>query len=82
MTAKFDPQDFTTALREFKQAGFAQTSNPGSGGLLSAEAWQQNEELKVKLIAARVKLKLMRDRTEALKVALERFRAQRDAMHA
>jgi hypothetical protein len=29
-----------------------------------------------------VKLKLMRDRTDALKEALERFRSQRDAMRA
>jgi hypothetical protein len=82
MTARFDPQDFTTALRQFQQADPTRAANPAPNGLLSAEEWQQSEELKVKLIAARVKLKLMRDRTDALKEALERFRTQRDAMRA
>lgn len=81
MTARFDPEEFTAALADPRRAAqvveHAATTTPAS-----REEWQQREELKLKLISARVKLKLMRDRTDALKEALQRFRAQRDAMRA
>jgi hypothetical protein len=79
----FDARDLTAALDQLKHTheGSAATT-PEPRAPLSNEEWQQREELKVKMIAARVKLKLMRDRTEELKQSLERFRAQRDAMRA
>lgn len=81
MTAKFDAREFTAAVGQLKRNGSAAQAPAASAGPASDE-WQQREEFKLKLISARVKLKLMRDRTEALKEALERFRTQRDAMRA
>ncbi|MBA8885636.1 hypothetical protein [Dokdonella fugitiva] len=72
MTAKFDARDWNTALRQLKGAGpVAATPSP-----------VERDEFKVKVIEARVKLKLMRDRTDALKAALDRFRSQRAAKSA
>jgi hypothetical protein len=81
MTAKFDPRDFTAALARNRQADPAHAA-PAATSAATGDEWQQREDFKVKLISARVKLKLMRDRTDALKEALERFRSQRDAMRA
>jgi hypothetical protein len=81
MTAKFDANEFTAALANPRRFARAADAHAGPAGPASEE-WQQREEFKLKLISARVKLKLMRDRTEALKEALERFRTQRDAMRA
>jgi hypothetical protein len=81
MTAKFDPRDFTAALTRDRPPGQSHAA-PAATTPTPAEEWQQREDFKVKLISARVKLKLMRDRTDALKEALERFRSQRDAMRA
>lgn len=83
MTAKFDARDLSDALNQLKQqASEAATANPSEGAPLSDREWQRREELKVKMIEARVKLKLMRDRTEELKQALARFRANQGAMRA
>ena len=81
MTARLDPREFTDALRRSREPT-AEAVAPSPSSAKAAEEWQQREEFKVKLISARVKLKLMRDRTDALKEALERFRSQRDAMRA
>lgn len=82
MTAKFDADEFTAALAEPRQVARATDASAAPAAPATSDEWQQREEFKLKLISARVKLKLMRDRTEALKDALERFRAQRDAMRA
>jgi hypothetical protein len=82
MTAKFDANEFTAALAAPRRAGQATQAHAEPGAPVASDEWQQREEFKLKLISARVKLKLMRDRTEALKEALERFRSQRDAMRA
>ncbi|MEO5627157.1 MAG: hypothetical protein ABIQ70_14205 [Dokdonella sp.] len=81
MTAKFDARDLTAALHQLQQVDEASSSAASPNTPLSDKEWQRREELKVKMIAARVKLKLMRDRTDALKESLERYRA-RAAMHA
>lgn len=82
MMAKFDARDLTAALKQLKQANETSATQESPDTPMSDEEWQQREDLKVKMIAARVKLKLMRDRTEELKQALARFRHQRDAMSA
>ena len=82
MTARLDPREFTDALRRSREPTVEAVAPSPSSTAKAAEEWQQREEFKVKLISARVKLKLMRDRTDALKEALERFRSQRDAMRA
>jgi hypothetical protein len=76
MTAKFDARDLSAALDQLKQADEASTTDASPSTPLSDKEWQRREELKVKMIAARVKLKLMRDRTDALKESLERYRAR------
>jgi hypothetical protein len=75
MTAKFDPNDWNKALVQLKSEHAA---DPASGEALPRE----REEFKLRVIEARVKLKLMRDRTDALKEALERFRSRQGAMRA
>jgi hypothetical protein len=84
MTARFDPRELTDALRRSREPAGEVVVPPGSASspATGTEEWQQREAFKVKLISARVKLQLMRDRTDALKEALERFRSQRDAMRA
>ncbi|HEX7768874.1 MAG TPA: hypothetical protein VF422_02480 [Dokdonella sp.] len=83
MTARFDADEFTAALRDPRNATRAAHQVPVAPGSAPAgDEWQQREEFKLKVISARVKLKLMRDRTEALKEALARFRTQQDAMRA
>ncbi len=80
MTAKFEPRNWTSALAQFKatdKGGHTQPQTP-----LSSADWHKREQFKVKVIEARVKLKLMRDRTDALKDALERYRAQREVTRA
>jgi peroxiredoxin len=81
MKASFDARDLTAALDQLKQAGDAAVQISPESPLPDKE-WQKREALKVKMIAQRVKLKLMRDRTDELKQALERFRTQRNAMSA
>lgn len=82
MTAKFDANEFTAALADPRRAVQATQAHVAPAAPVAGDEWQQREEFKLKLISARVKLKLMRDRTQALKEALERFRSQRDAMRA
>ena len=78
MTAKFDPNDWNSALVQLK----SDHATPSPNVVDDAVSVREREVFKVKVIEARVKLKLMRDRTEALKEALERFRSRQDAMRA
>lgn len=78
MTAKFDPNDWNSALVQLK----SDHATPSANVVDDAVSVREREVFKVKVIEARVKLKLMRDRTEALKEALERFRSRQDAMRA
>ncbi len=75
MTARFDPRDWNDTLVPLERPADPQ-------GSASTEAARRRDEFKVKVIEARVKLKLMRDRTEALRQSLERFRARQEAMRA
>jgi len=78
MTAKFDPKDWNSALVRLKSDHAA----PPATVAEDATSVREREVFKVKVIEARVKLKLMRDRTDALKEALERFRSRQGAMRA
>lgn len=78
MTAKFDPNDWNEALVQLK----SEPATPSHAGPEDAVSVREREAFKVKVIEARVKLKLMRDRTDALKEALERFRSRQGAMRA
>jgi len=78
MTAKFDPNDWNTALVQLK----SEHASPPDSSPSDATSIREREAFKVKVIESRVKLKLMRDRTDALKEALERFRSRQDAMRA
>lgn len=78
MPLKFDAQEFDAALRQlnpFKREP-ASVAVPASNEPKVAWHMQQSEEVKMRVIAARVKLKLMRDRSEALQDSLQRFRSQ------
>lgn len=75
MTVKFDPRDWNQALVQLERN--AEGEEPAA-----PEEMRKRDEFKVKVIEARVKLKLMRDRTEALRQSLERFRARRESMSA
>ncbi len=79
--AKFDQRDLTSAL-DPPQPATDTGAKVAPDSPLPDREWQKREALKVKMIAQRVKLKLMRDRTDELKQALERFRTQRNAMSA
>lgn len=75
MPVKFDADEFASALRQVKQPTSAH-AEPAPHAPRSIEEWQQSEEYKVRVIASRAKLKLMRDRSEALRDSLQRFRSQ------
>lgn len=82
MTAKFEPRNWMAALNQLKAAGDDASTNLSPEMPLSSEQWQKREQFRVKVIEARVKLKLMRDRSDALKEALEHYRTQRESMRA
>ncbi len=77
MAAKFESQDWMAALNQLKSEAGTPAQMP-----LSTSEWDKREQFKVKVIEARVKLKLMRDRTDALKEALERYRARSESIRA
>ncbi|MFC5488656.1 hypothetical protein [Dokdonella soli] len=77
MAAKFESRDWMAALNQLKSEAGASAETPRS----TSES-DKREQFKVKVIEARVKLKLMRDRTDALKEALERYRARRESIRA
>jgi len=82
MVVKFDSRDWMSALEQAAPApGPAAASASPTPAAADAE-WQKHEKLKIKVIEARVKLKLMRDRTDALKQALARYREQEEARRA
>jgi type II secretory pathway component PulC len=81
MPLKFDARDFDAALRQFKQ------TKPEPAPVQAAVAKRPSvvrpgvvvtpeQELKLRVIASRAKLKVMRDRSEALRDSLQRFRSQ------
>lgn len=74
MAKQFDPSDWNHALARGRQAVDPKTPP-------SVDP-RQRADYKVRIIEARVKLKVMRDRTEALQQSLEEFRARRAAMSA
>lgn len=76
MAAKFESRDRATAVNPAKATGVAPEA------ALANEDWRQREQFKLKVIEARVKLKLMRDRTDALKEALERYRTRSESIRA
>jgi hypothetical protein len=76
MPVRFDDQEFATALRQLKPARARTSSNTASSEPLAADEWQLSEKFKLRLISARTKLKLMRDRSDALNESLRRFRSQ------
>jgi hypothetical protein len=82
MTAKFESGDWNAALNHLKATSPATVDGASSDAPVSRQEWEKREQFKVKVIEARVKLKLMRDRTDALKDALERYRKRREAMRA
>ena len=83
MPLKFDAHEFDAALRQFEPpktvAAPVQAPHPVAarqsvvrpGVVVTPE-----QELKLRVIASRAKLKLMRDRAEALRDSLQRFRSQ------
>jgi len=76
MPVKFDPQEFDIALRHLGHAAPISAPAQVADQPLATEEWQRSEMFKVRLITARTKLKLMRDRSDALRDSLQRFRAQ------
>ena len=82
MTAKFEARDVMAALNALERARDASTTLPSLGQPMTDEQLQQRADLTAKVITTRAKLQLIRDRTEELKSALERFRARRESMRA
>jgi hypothetical protein len=76
MPARFDAQEFSTALRQLGRGKSNTLVNRPTSLHLACDEWKQSEEFRVRVIAARTKLKLMRDRSEALEESLQRFRSQ------
>lgn len=76
MPVKFEAEEFANALRQVKPVASVSSANPQLKAPLTTEEWQQSEEFRLRLITARTKLKLMRDRSDALRDSLQRFRAQ------
>lgn len=76
MPVKFDPQEFDVALRDLRHVAPSAPSLPAAELPVTAEDWQRSEMFKIRLITARTKLKLMRDRSDALRDSLQRFQAQ------
>jgi hypothetical protein len=74
MTAKFEPP---VLVDRTEAAAGAAPETP-----MTDEEWRKREQFRRKMIEARVKLKLMRDRTAALREALERYRTRRESIRA
>ena len=79
MPRQFDPDEFASAMRHFEQGGAAAGRVSAAG---ANEPGTTEEKLKVRVIAARAKLKLMRDRSEALRDSLQEFRFRQSRMRA
>ncbi|MFA7322467.1 MAG: hypothetical protein WC000_13470 [Dokdonella sp.] len=76
MPVKFDAEEFESALRQVKQPKPAPAALAKAPAPRPAEERTQSEEFKLRIITARAKLKLMRDRSDALRDSLQRFREQ------
>lgn len=76
MPAQFNADEFDTALRQLEPVRQAASATRPSVGHPALDEWQQSQEFKVRVISSRTKLKLMRDRSEALRDSLQRFREQ------
>lgn len=82
MPRQFDPDEFSAAMRQVKHPKAPADTNTLPAEPLAVEEWQHSEEFKVRVIAARAKLKLMRDRSEALQDSLQEFRFRQSRMRA
>ena len=74
MPANFNADEFDTALRQLEPARRNASANQPRVGHPALDEWQQSQAFKVRVISSRTKLKLMRDRSEALRDSLQRFR--------
>lgn len=74
MSVNFNFEDYDSALRQLNRASPSSTKSPASSEPLATSDWMQNEKFRVRVITARTKLKLMRDRSDALRDSLQRFR--------
>jgi len=82
MPRQFDPDEFAAAMRQVKHPKAPADTNTLPAEPLAVEEWQHSEEFKVRVIAARAKLKLMRVRSEALQDSLQEFRFRQSRMRA
>lgn len=76
MPANFNADEFDSALRQLESNRPESAGNRPGVGHPALDEWQRSQEFKVRVIASRTKLKLMRDRSEALRDSLQRFREQ------
>lgn len=76
MPVKFDAEEFSTALRQLASDKSSAPAHRPTSLHRASDEWKQSEEFRVRVISARTKLKLMRDRSEALQDSLQRFRSQ------
>ena len=74
MPANFIADEFDTALRQLEPVRHTSRQNLSALGHPALDEWQQSQAFKVRVISSRTKLKLMRDRSEALRDSLQRFR--------
>lgn len=81
MPVKFDADEFDSALRQLKQLKSAPGLIPKSGAGSVAVERNQSDEFKLRIITARAKLKLMRDRSDSLRDSLDRFRMQQHGVN-
>ena len=83
MPLNFDNEDFSAAARQLGQGMSSATDSPRDEPYQASQEWKQSDEFRVRVISARSKLKLMRDRSEALQESLQRFRSrQRNVLRA
>lgn len=79
MPHQFDADEFADAMRHFKQQG---ATADWVGTAAASEPATNEEKLKVRVIAARAKLQLMRNRSEALKDSLAEFQHRQNRLRA
>lgn len=82
MPVKFNADEFNSALRQFRQPKAAPVPASKPGMASTSGERDQSEEFKVRIITARTKLKLMRDRSDALRDSLQRFRMQQHSANS
>lgn len=79
MPRQFDADEFADAMRHLKQPGATES---WVGSVTTNEPATNEEKLKVRVIAARAKLQLMRNRSEALKDSLAEFQNRQNRLRA